>query len=86
MQYIYPAIFTKEEHESLGTVYNVEFPDLLGCLTFGKSIPEAIKMAREALAGCIGAMQDRNETIPDATPFNSVQCNDGFVKLIELDR
>ncbi len=85
MQYAYPAIFTEEAVKERGTVYTVEFPDLPGCITEGESIPSAIEMAREALAGCISAMQERREAIPDATPLGSVRHDTGFVSLVDLD-
>ena len=85
MRYAYPAVFTEETVTGRGVVYTVEFPDILGCITEGDSIPDAIEMAREALAGCIAAMQERNEKIPDATPLGSVHYEDGFVSLVDLD-
>ena len=42
-------------------------------------------MAREALAGCICSMQQRNEAIPAASPLEAVHCKGGFVSLIDLD-
>ncbi len=85
MRYAYPAIFTEEEVENRGKVYIVEFPDLPGCVTEGESIPNAIEMAREALAGCIRSMQERRETIPEATPLGAVRADNGFASLIDLD-
>ena len=84
MRYVYPAIFTEEEL-SRGTVYTVVFPDILGCITEGDSLPEAIELARDALAGCLAAMEQRKETMPAATPLDEVQCSQGFVSLIDLD-
>ena len=85
MRYVYPAIFTQEEVVGRGTVFTVVFPDLLGCITEGGSLPEAIEMAREALAGCISAMQQRSEALPAATPLSAIACEDGFVSLVDLD-
>ena len=85
MKYVYPAVFTEETVAGRGPVYTVVFPDILGCITEGDSLPEVIEMAREALAGCICSMQQRNETIPAASPLEAVHCNDGFVSLIDLD-
>ena len=45
---IYPAVFHREEREEDG--YRVDFPDLPGCLTCGKTLEEAFRMAKEALA------------------------------------
>jgi predicted RNase H-like HicB family nuclease len=85
MRYVYPAIFTKEDVSGRGPVFTVEFPDLLGCVTESDSLDGAIEMAREALAGCISVMLNQSETIPDATALNSVQCDGGFVSLVDLD-
>jgi predicted RNase H-like HicB family nuclease len=85
MKYAYPAIFTREDNEKLGTVYNVAFPDIAGCATYGKSVPEAIEMAREALAGCLLVMQDYKEPIPAATELAAIQSDDGFISLVDLD-
>jgi predicted RNase H-like HicB family nuclease len=85
MRYAYPAIFSKEEVKNRGTVYTVVFPDIPGCVTEGDSIPEAIEMAREALAGCLLVMQDYKEPIPAATELNALHPDDGFVSLVDLD-
>ena len=85
MKYAYPAVFTEEKNEKLGTVYNVEFPDIPGCFTFGASIPEAMEMAREALAGCLTVMQDDRDPIPAASLVGAVRHDEGFVSLIDLD-
>ena len=84
IRYVYPAVFTKEEVIGRSTVFRVFFPDLPGCITEGESIPNAVEMAREALSGFISAMQERSETIPVATPLDSVQCGDSFVSLVDL--
>jgi len=84
MQYVYPAVFIPEETES-GIVYNVGYPDIPGCLTFGESISNAIEMAREALAGCLTVMQQQNDPIPVPSPVASIHCTEGFVSLIDLD-
>ena len=85
MKYVYPAVFTEEAVASRGSVYTVIFPDILGCVTEGDSLSEVIEMAREALAGCICSMQQRNEVIPAASSLETVQCKDGFVSLVDLD-
>ena len=85
MKYVYPAVFTEEIVAGRGSVYTVVFPDILGCITEGESLFDVIEMAREALAGCICSMQQRNEAIPAASPLEAVHCEDGFVSLIDLD-
>jgi predicted RNase H-like HicB family nuclease len=85
VKYAYPAVFTKEDDENLGTIYNVAFPDIPGCLTYGDSIPAAIEMAREALAGCLLVMQESKEAIPSASPVDTIHLEDGFISLVDLD-
>jgi predicted RNase H-like HicB family nuclease len=85
MRYVYPAVFTGETVKARGMVYTVVFPDIPGCITEGESLTEAIEMAREALAGCIIAMQQRDEEIPAASPLDAIHCEDGFVSLVDLD-
>ena len=57
--YRYHAIFTYEQDG-----VHVTFPDLPGCVTFGKDEDEAIRMAREALALHLYGMEQDNEEIP----------------------
>jgi len=85
--YIYPAIFTPTSVDGRGIVYTVEIPDILGCITEGESIPEAISMAREALAGCILAMKQSNEDIPTPSNYRDIvtSSDDEIVTLIDVD-
>ena len=57
--YRYHAIF---DYEQDGV--HVTFPDLPGCVTFGKDEDEAIRMAREALAMHLYGMEQDNDEIP----------------------
>jgi predicted RNase H-like HicB family nuclease len=82
MKYAFPAIFTEEDVIDRGKVYTVEFPDILGCITEGESIPHAMEMAREALTGCLLVMREYRETIPEPTPLEAVHHDTGFVKCV----
>ena len=44
--------------------YTVLVPALPGCVTYGKTVEEAIKMARDAINGYIESLIDDGETIP----------------------
>jgi antitoxin HicB len=57
----YPA---KIKYLSGDNAYLVEFPDLPGCLTEGKTIQEARHNAREALTGYLASIFERNLKIP----------------------
>ena len=77
-EYIYPAIFHKNDDGS----FTVTFPDLPGCITEGKTMGDAIKMAQSALTQWIEFLRDEKEDIPIASIKAEGQ---DFVKMIELD-
>ena len=80
MKYVYPALFKKEKEK-----YLVSVPDLKGCHTFGDSLPDAIEMAEDAIAMWLCLAEDNKEDIPEASAFDVVQTNGGFVNLILAD-
>ena len=79
-RYIYVAIFTKEDE-----YYNVSFPDLPGCYTYGKTIEEAYNMAKEALELHLYGMEEDGDCIPVPTVGESIIVNESnsFTTLIE---
>lgn len=87
MVYIYPAIFSLNVVENRGFVYTVEVPDIPGCVTEGDSISEAIANGREALAGCILAMKQAKEDIPQPSNHADIKTEsaDEFVTLLDID-
>jgi antitoxin HicB len=58
MMIAYPGIFHKQKKG-----FWVEFPDLPGCLTEGKDLEHAKKMAREALTGVLEVRLSYNESV-----------------------
>lgn len=58
----YPALF---EYDDEDEVYNVRFPDLPGCFTYGETIEEAKAMAKEALTGYLQSVDARRMRLPD---------------------
>ena len=44
--------------------YTVTVPSLLGCVTYGDTIDEAIKMGREAIELYLENLIDRGEEVP----------------------
>jgi antitoxin HicB len=56
----YKIMLRKEED---GT-YTVIVPSLPGCLTFGRTVEEALKMTKEAIEGFIACMIARGEDVP----------------------
>ncbi|EOQ98274.1 hypothetical protein LEP1GSC195_1448 [Leptospira wolbachii serovar Codice str. CDC] len=62
MKISYPAII---KYSSKDKVFNVEFPDLPGCFTFGENENEAILNAQEALTGYLESIDSRKLNIPE---------------------
>lgn len=52
--------------------YSVEFPDLPGCVTAGKTLDEAREFAREALALHLKGMAEDGEAIPAASSLDAI--------------
>ena len=44
--------------------YTVTVPSLTGCVTYGKTIEEAIEMAKEAIELYLESLKSHNEEIP----------------------
>lgn len=69
----YHVLLRKEED---GT-YTVIVPSLPGCLTFGRTIEEALAMAKEAAEGFVACMIARGEEVP-------VESSDLMVRTIAI--
>ena len=81
MTYVYPAVLTPE-----GSAFNVSFPDLPCCNTFGIGIDDALKMADDALNEYLTVCEERGENIAPASDANAVHASDGcIVTLIRAD-
>lgn len=81
MQYVFPAIFTKED-----VGYSVSFPDVDGCFTSGETLSEAMLMAQDALSLMLLSMEDEKTPISAPTELSAINCEDNaFVTLIRAD-
>lgn len=78
--YFYPAIFTYDENDKC---YMVDFIDLKGCSTYGKTINEAYLMAQDGM----GLYLSDLETFPNPTiPYNNIKLNENqFISIVEID-
>lgn len=84
MRYTYTAVFSLEP----GTeeTYNVYFPDLSGCNTFGKGLADAVEMAKDALCHCLYGKEIDNKEIPPATHPSEIKLSVGeFTSVIAVD-
>ena len=57
---IYQAIFEEDEDGA----YNVSFPDLPGCFTFGGDFVEAVDMAADAAKTYVAALMAHGDGLP----------------------
>ena len=67
-KYTYPAIFMKEENG-----YFVNFPDIQPCYTEGKTLEEAVIMAKDLLESRIEVALERGETLPVPSNFDKLK-------------
>lgn len=83
-KYFYPAIFSADEEDK--NAYTVTFPDLLGCITEGNTLEEAICMAKDALAGYLLTSEEDGDEIPVASNLSKSSLpSDSFILDIEVD-
>jgi predicted RNase H-like HicB family nuclease len=82
MEYVYPAIF----HKNNDGTHTVTYPDLPGCISEGKSLGNALHMAQTALTQWIEYLSDKRQAIPNASAPEDIDIGDGeFVNLICAD-
>ncbi|MDR1902488.1 MAG: type II toxin-antitoxin system HicB family antitoxin [Treponema sp.] len=82
MEYVYPAIFHKNDDES----YTITYPDLPGCISEGKSLGNAMYMAESALTQWISYLTDKKQEIPQASSPKDLKTENGeFVNLIRSE-
>jgi len=67
-KYTYPAIFQKEE-----TGYFVNFPDIKPCYTEGKTLEEAVIMAKDVLESRIEVFLENGELLPVPSNIDSLE-------------
>ena len=81
-EYVYPAVF----HANEDGTYTIIFPDLPGCISEGKSLGNAMKMAEAALTQWIEYLNDSKEEIPKPSNLQDVELeNNEFVNFIRAD-
>jgi len=59
-------------HKDPKSDFGVSFPDLPGCITAGRTIQEALEMAKEALAGHLEAMARDGDPIPEPSNIDAI--------------
>lgn len=69
MEYTYTVILWKE----LEGTYTVFVPALPGCLTYGETIPEALRMAEEAIGLHVECLLEQRRPVPQEGPIVSFE-------------
>lgn len=83
MQYIYTALFTPIED---GSGYYAKVPDLSGCITTGKSLPDAIAQITDAMNAWLVVAEDEGDLIASPTPQSELDIEAGTIcSLISAD-
>lgn len=78
-QYVYPAVFTKQE-ESV----SVTFPDLPGCVTSAPTVEEGFITAKEAMAQHLYTLEEDGVEIPEPSDVTAIHKEENqFVTVIE---
>lgn len=79
---MYPAIFSSDGNNG----YTVSFPDLLGCVTEGNTLTEAVEMAEDALGIYLYSLAEDGEAFPKASDPGSINFAKGeFINLVKWD-
>lgn len=82
MKLVYPAKFYYEEDGG----YSVEVPDLVGCITQGENLEEAMQMAQDAALGWLLTTIEEEEEIPTPSSIEEIKIEGkGFKTLLLLD-
>ena len=58
-----------------GSHFGVDFPDFPGCVTAGRSLEEARRMAAEALALHVAGMLEDREPIPEPSALDAIMAD-----------
>ena len=81
-EYVYPALFHPNDDGS----YTITFPDLTGCISEGKSLPNAMYMAQDALTQWLSVAIEIGIEIPSASKLRDIDSEDEeFTSLIRAD-
>jgi len=83
MRLVYPACFYPDKEEG---GYTVDFPDLLGCVTEGDTLDEAMEMAQDAASFWLYQAVGEKQELPKPSDIKDIQLEeDSFTSLIAID-
>ena len=76
MKYEYPAVIS---YDSSDEVYYVNFPDISGCFTDGKTLREALDNAEDALNTMLSYKESQDKAMPAPSTLNSIRLGIGEI-------
>ena len=74
----YLAIIEQEQLENGKYVFGISFPDLLGCVSTGDSIDDAVKYGTEALQFHIEGMVEDGDALPKPRAIDAIAGDNEF--------
>lgn len=82
MSDLYPVVLESQSGRYLATV-----PDVPGCVTGGADVTEAVRMMRDALAGCLCTYEDNNIDLPARKTLNEIKDEypDALLVMVDID-
>ena len=81
MRYTYPAVVHEESDGAW-----LEFPDLLGCQTFGDTVDELLINAEQAMECHIVEALEHGDKLNKPSDIKAIQCDDNsFATLVSVD-
>ena len=83
MKYLYSAVFSPIDGSNS---WCARVPDLPGCVTTGKDVPEALEMITDAASLWLVVAEDKGMPIAEPTPQNALERGpDDLCALIQVD-
>lgn len=83
MRMIYTAALSPKENSN---GYYARIPDVPGCVTTGRDLPETLDNIQDALAGCLCVLEDEHQPLPTPRPPEAFEDEPGVVHaLISVD-
>ena len=80
MQYVYPAVL----HAEANGEYSALFPDLKGCVTQGKDLPETLYEAQDALNFWLEFLEDEGLVIPAPSDIRTLKLEENQIATLIL--
>lgn len=81
MAIVYPVLMSVRDSGK----YVARVPDVPGCVTSGRTVPELYDNIRDALAGCLCALEDEGEDLPRPSDPAQLDTNGATVLLVDVD-